>query len=182
MFELITSLFGGGLTGLIGSVVSRIFDYKTKQLEITANQQKFAHDLAMRKADAEIMAQEWAARTRVAEVETAGREAVADAQAFAESFKEPPRYSAGATLTPAQTWLLVILDFTRGMVRPGLTIYLCVITTMVYLQARWLLGPGIKSDDSVQILNKIIAMILYLTTTCVLWWFGTRSKQAPPKV
>ena len=64
---LITSAFGGGITGLLGGVVDKVFTYKTKKLEIEQNRERFAHEVNMRKADAEIMAQEWAARTKVAD-------------------------------------------------------------------------------------------------------------------
>lgn len=178
-FEALASLFGGGLTGLIGSVVSRIFDYKTKKLEIEQARERFAHEVAMRRVDAEILQAEYAGRTKVAEVEASGREAVADAQAFAASFNEPVRYSADVAPTAGQGWLLVLLDVLRGLVRPGLTIYLCVITTMVYLQARWLLGAGISPDAAQATLDRIIETVLYLTSACTLWWFGSRVKSQP---
>ena len=104
------------------------------------------------------------------------------AQAFAASFNEPVRYSEGVQATPTQAWLLLLLDLVRGLVRPGLTVYLCFVTTVVYLQARGLLvASPLTPEQAVGMVNQIIATVLYLTTTCVLWWFGTRSKQASPK-
>ena len=187
MFEflggLVTSILGGGVTGILGVAVQRIADYKNKRLDLELSKQKFDHEIAMRRADAEIMAQEWAARTKVAEVEAAGKEAVADSQAFAASFNlEPQQYASGASMSPGQAWLMVILDFVRGIVRPSLTMYLCVLTTLVYIEARRTLGgTAVTSQEALELMKMVVGTILYLATTCVLWYFGTRNKQAPPK-
>jgi hypothetical protein len=176
LFTGIASIFGGGLTGLIGSVTQRIFEFKTKKLEIELQKEKFANEIALKKADAEIMAQEWAARTKVAEVEGAAKVEVEDAKAFNTALtSEPQRYSQGE-LSNKQNWLMVVLDFARGVIRPGLTLYLCAITTVIYVKASRLLKsdiilPGMAYD----LVNQIISTILYLTTTCVLFWFGTRN-------
>ena len=179
------SIFGGGATGLLGIVAQRWADYKNKQLDIELQRTKYEHEIKLREADAAIMAQEWAARTRVAEVEAAGREAVADSQAFTASFgMEPTRYSEGVKPSRGQGWVLVLLDALRGAVRPVLTVYLCVLTTLVYLQARDLLAgeDGMTAEQALDLVRLVVGTILYLTTTCVLWWFGTRNKGGAPKV
>lgn len=171
---LITSAFGGGLTGLLGGVVDKVFTYKTKKLEIEQNRERYAHEVNMRKADAEIMAQEWAARTKVAEVEGAAKVDVADAAAFAASFNEPERYAT--EVTEKQNWLMVGLDVCRGVVRPGLTLYLCILTTLLYLKAHKLVPSEVPVDHALGMVTEIQNTIMYLTTTCILWWFGTRNK------
>ena len=182
IIELFSSFFGGGLAGLIGAVVQRFFEYKSKQLEITANKDKYAHELLMRDADAKIMQAEWAAKIRVAEVEAAGKEGAADAEAFAASFKEPTRYSESAPITTTQTWLLVGLDVVRGLVRPGLTLYLSAITTVIFVQALILMEKGgYSTADAAVLVVRVVDTILYLTTACVLWWFGSRVKNGPPR-
>ena len=80
---------------------------------------------------------------------------------------------------------MIVMDVIRGVIRPGLTVYLCVLTTIVYFQAvRLLLSVGIQMDVSraMKLTELVVGTILYLTTTCVLWWFGTRNRQKPPKV
>jgi hypothetical protein len=181
---LVGNIFSGGATGLIGMVAQRWADFKNKQLDLQLEKMKFDNAIELRKVDAQIMAQEWAARTKVAEVEAAGKEAVADAAAFGESYKlEPQRYSDNVKPTWGQGWLLVILDFIRGIIRPGLTIYLCAITTMVYLQVRMLLGgEDLSAAAALDAWKMVVGTLLYLTTTCVVWWYGTRNKNAAPKV
>jgi len=183
--EILTSVLGGGITGILGAVVTRIADYKNKKLDLEANKEKYAHEIRLREADAKIMEQEWAARTKVAEVEATGKEAVADAQAFNTALtSEPQRYYEAKKYTPGQAWGLIVLDIARGIVRPALTVYLCAITTIVYMEARQLLGDGstIPVTETVALVKLIISTVLYLTTTCVLFWFGTRNKQSAPKV
>lgn len=175
IFSAIASLFGGGLTGLIGGVTEKIFAYKAKKLELEQNKQKYAHEVNMKEADAKIMAQEWAARTKVADIEANAKIEEADAKAFSASFNEPVRYAKGK-LTEKQNWMMVFLDVLRGIVRPALTIYLCAITTILYLKARLLVPDVVPVDQALTMVDSITNTILYLTTTCVLWWFGTRNK------
>ncbi len=170
------SILSGGLTGLLGVVVQRIADYKNKQLDIQISREKNEHDIKMREVDALIMAQEWAARTQVATIEAESKMDVADSAAFASSFNEPVRYSEGVKPTKFAGSMLILLDFIRGIVRPGLTIYLCVLTTMIYFQAKNLIGEGLDPLKAYDLLNEIVGTVLYLTVTCLLWWFGVRNK------
>lgn len=179
---LLSSIIGGGATGILGIAVQRIADYKNRQLDIEITKANHIHEANMREVDAKIMAQEWAARTKVAEVEGAVKVDVADSQVFAASFNEPTQYSSILKPNEKQGWLLVILDFIRGLVRPVLTVYLCVLTTLVYLQARSLLGTQMESVQAFEVLQKVVDTIMYLTTTCVLWWYGTRNKGPTPKL
>lgn len=173
----ITSLFGGGLTGIIGSVVSSVYAYKSKQLDIELQKEKYANEVELKKADAAIMAQEWTARTQIAATTAEAQMDSEASKAFAASLSsEPQRYAEGS-LTPRQTWLMVLLDFARGIIRPGLTLYLVVITTLIYFQARSLMGAGMSAEQAVDLLSLIVKTVLYLTSTTVLWWFGTRFKK-----
>lgn len=185
MLELIgtaaSAILGGGATGILGAAVQRYADYKGRQLDLQAQASKQAHEVAMREADARIMAQEWAARTQVATIEGDAREVEADAKTLAASYQmEPQHYSGSVKPTRGQGWLLVLLDVLRGVVRPGLTIYLCVLTTQIYNELAGQVGP-LTADQRYETTKLIVGTILYLFTTVTLWWFGTRSKGAQPK-
>lgn len=188
MLEILGTIFGsifsGGATGLIGVVLQRFADYKNKQLDMKLEQQRAENELAKRRVDAEIMAQEWAGRLKVAQEEGATARDVAESNAFGQSLlKEPERYSYAKTLTPAQQWIMVVLDAARGVVRPFLTIYLCALTTYVWIQVRGLVGTAsVEEDAALEVWKLVVSQILYLTTTVVLWWFGTRNKQDAPKI
>jgi hypothetical protein len=182
MFEVLGVIFGnifsGGATGLLGVIAQRFADYKNKQLDMELEKQRHANAVELRRVDAEIMAQEWAAKTKVAEVEADAAKDVAASNAFAESFKmEPQQYSDSKRLTPRQQWVMVILDALRGSVRPLLTLYLIVLTTAVWIQARAKLGvEDLTGETALEVWKMVVGNILYLTTTVVLWWFGTRNK------
>jgi hypothetical protein len=179
MVELLGTIFGsifsGGATGLLGVVFQRFADYKNKQLDMQLEAQKQLNAIAMKEMDAKIMAQEWAAKLQVVEVETAGKIDVADSAAFAKSFEMEPKQYATGKLTNGQKWVMVCLDAIRGIIRPFLTIYLCVLTTIVYNQAHTLLGQTMDAAAALEVVKLVIGTILYLTTTCVLWWYGTRN-------
>lgn len=182
---IFSSVVGGGMTGILGVVVQRIADYKNKQLDLQLVTLKNNHEVHMREVDAEIMREEWTARTKIAEVEAEAKEDVAESQAFAASFNEPVRYSEPTKHSIGQSWVMVILDAIRGLVRPTLTIYLCALTTIIYLHSKKLLylhGVNMTPDQAIKHVNLIIGTVLYLTTTCVLWWFGTRNKTPQPKI
>jgi len=182
--SVLGSVFTGGLTGIFSAGIQRFFDFLHVKQELAMKKVDHEHEIAMRRVDGELMAQEWAQRTKVAEVEAAGKEAVADAGAFAASFAmEPKQYSARVKTGPVTGFMLVLLDFIRGIIRPGLTVYLCAITTMVYLEAKAvvvMLGKTLDPVAAMDTYTLIINTILYLTTTCVLHWFGTRNKQKAP--
>lgn len=157
---MISDLVFGGITGLVGGIAQKWADYKTKKLEIELAKQKAEHEIAMRKVDAEIMSQEFAGRVKVADIE-------ADGKAFAASFNEPTLYSEKVNPNEKQGWLLVVVDFLRGIVRPFLTLYLCGITTVMYLRT-----DGGRIDP-----QSVVDTVLFLTTTATCWWFGSRGKK-----
>ena len=170
IFSGIASILGGGLTGLAGSVVQRIYEFKSKKIDLQIEQQRLANEIALRKIDAEIQKNEWASRIKVAETE-------GDSTAFNTALTSEPKRFSKAKLTNSQNWLMVLLDLLRGIVRPGLTIYLCTIITIIYTRAYNLLDKEILSPASAfELVTSIVNTILYLTTTAVLFYFGTRNK------
>lgn len=184
-FDLISgimSIVSGGATGLIGVIAQRAFDAWNKKQELDKLKAQWDHDAVMKDKDAAIMAQEWASRTKIAGTEADAAKDVAQSNAFAESLKsQNMRYSEGKATGAFLTGCLVLLDVVIGLIRPLLTIYLCALTTYVYFEVRLLLGKeAITTNEALDIWKLVICTILYLTTTCILWWFGTRNKQAQP--
>ena len=192
MLETLGTIFGaifsGGATGIIGVVAQRFADYKNKQLDMQLEAQRHANAVALKEVDLKYMQAESEAKLKVVNVETQGavdvatiskeaQESAADAAAFAASFKMEPQVYHGAQLTPGQNWLMVVLDVFRGSVRPALTLYLCVLTTMIYFQAKGLLAEeDLDVKQAMDLTDYIVHSILYLFTTVTLWYFGTRNK------
>lgn len=142
---MITDLVFGGIVGLVGGITEKVAVFKTKKLEL------------------EIAREEAVTRTKIASIEATAKVEAEDAKALGESFKlEPKKYGI--------KWL----DILRGSIRPVLTVYLCLLTTLVYLQTRKLLGIDIPIDIAADLLKKIIDTVLFLTVTACSWWFGSR--------
>lgn len=181
---LIGSIFSGGATGLIGVAIQRFADFKNKQLDMALERQRGEIEIEKRHADLAIMAKEYEGKVQVAQVEGATAKDVADTQAFAQSlFKEPERYSNSNNVSPRQQWVLVLLDALRGAVRPLLTLYLCALTTYIWYQVKTKLETeDLDAAAALEVWKYVVQNILYLTTTVVLWWFGTRNKQGPPRL
>ena len=65
----VSAIAGGAFTGLFGVAVQRYFDLKKYALDTENNKLKYAHEENLRRLDADIMREEWASRTKIAEVE-----------------------------------------------------------------------------------------------------------------
>ncbi len=174
ILDSVLSVMSGGITGLVGTALQGYYTYKSKQLDIDLEKNKAANEIELRKIDIQMQAQEWASRTQIAEITAQGETDKADANALIASYNEPQQYSEKSMLSHTQEWVMVGLDALKAIIRPGLTVYLCAITTMIYLQTRAMIGDN--TGDSFAVLQKLIDTVLYLTTTCVLWWFGSRNK------
>ncbi|MYE02056.1 MAG: hypothetical protein F4Y03_12420 [Alphaproteobacteria bacterium] len=151
--SFVPTLLSGGLTGLLGSIFSRVTDFYERK-------QAHAHEVELRRLDNE-----------VAKTEAAGAEAAARAQAEGEAetaaFRalEASYRDASQRLTKGDSWLMLFADFVRTMLRPGVTWVLIGLCAAIY----WTLGHG---DESLR--SQLVHMVIYLTETVVLWWFGTR--------
>ena len=182
---IVSSIIGGGATGLLGAALQRFFDHKAKALDIEQLKIKQGHEIELRKVDAEIMREEWSQRVEVARIEGDSRESVADSQAFSASFQmEPQRYSDGVKPSRFQGGMLITLDFIRAIVRPVLTLYLTVIATLIYLDAKALMsneGITLGATEAYDLVKNVTSTLLYLCTSVVMWYFGVRPRQQPPR-
>lgn len=156
---LLGSILSGGATGLLGTAIQRYADHQNKKLDLQLEQARFDHQIALLKAQSESQMD------------------IEDSKAFAESYHlEPKKYSEGS-YSEKQKWVMVCLDFARGIVRPGLTLYLCALTTIIYYKSAKLLAADfILPSMAYDLLSQIINTFLYIFTTCCLWYFGTRNK------
>lgn len=184
MFEILGTLLAGvlsgGATGLLGVLIQRWFDHKNRQQDIDMLKLQLANAVELSKLETE-------RASRVAEADMQARFAEADADVLQASF----RHDAASYLAPeAQrrkgwvggivTLLMGLVDFMRGILRPGMTAYLCWLTTIMFWWVRELAdrhGLSLTADQVMQLMVQIIATILYVFTTSALWWFGTR----PPR-
>jgi len=183
MWDLIlgvgTSILTGGATGLLGTSLSMLGDHFKRQQDLEMKRLDNAHEM-------EVMKFEWGSRERIAITEADAAMDVQDGKTFAASYNmEPKRYAPLKGMNPVIKFLLGIVDFWRGLIRPAMTTYLVVIVTMMYWQFLGFMeqeGVVLKETFIVQIVTHIVYSIVYLAMTCTLWWFGTRNKNQPPSI
>ena len=162
--EILTSLLAGGLTGLLGTVL-------TGGLKIFHKRQAHRQEIELRKIDLSMINAEAAAAERVAVIEAESEKAQAEYDALQASYKEAAtRFTEGYRMSSAQVWVLLGIDVVRGLMRPALTLFLVISTTTIYFSL-----TGAMDLPAVEMQERIIATLLYLTTTCVTWWFGGRT-------
>ena len=156
--DLFLSFLTGGASGLLGTVLSGVMTFFQAK-------QRHQQAVEMRHMDLEEMRLETETAEKRAALELEARTAEADAKALAASYREAgSRWSKGLTLTPLQVWVMVFIDAIRGLMRPALTLFYLYGTYAIWSAVT----PG--AEDG---LHAAHAMV-YLSTTCTLWWFGSR--------
>jgi len=77
---------------------------------------------------------------------------------------------------------MVLVDFVRGLTRPGITLYMCALTTLIYIEMQGIVSKAgsqaFTPEDAVGIIKLIVEGVIYLTTMAVGWWFATRAKKS----
>ena len=157
MLETIMSVFAGGATGLLGSVITRAFDFFQKR-------QDHKREMELRRLDLEIANVEASGAERVAavEAESAAEQSTWAAlrASFASESRRLSRHGDG--------WAMVMVDVVRGLIRPILTLGLIALIAVIYFSV------GAADLAAAEIRPRIIDTVLYLATAAVLWWFGSR--------
>ena len=186
MFSAITSFLGsavfGGLTGLLGGIVNRVGDYFTLKEN---NKQKLAmldKELDITKVEAEkelTLAREKNMTDReVAETQALEKSYEADKATYFTSDIQKELPEGAKTITAIA---MAFVDFVRGLTRPGITLYMCLLTTLIYIQMQDIIAAsGSKAftpESAIKIIMIIIDGVIYLTTMAVGWWFASRAKQ-----
>jgi len=175
MLSILTTLIGGGVTGLLGTAITSVLGY-FKQKE----ENKMA--LALEDSRRKTLTLQANINLKMAEAKVRGaidlEEIRQEGEARITSYEnDKAAYATGDTAK--NSFLFILVDFLRGIIRPGLTIYLIVLTTLTYLKADALvnaIGVDILNvDDAIAMVKEINATILYLTVVCVSWYFGNRS-------
>lgn len=184
MWELIL----GGLTGLIGSSITAWTNYKTQKL-------KNDHDIAMVEAETNAMIAETKANIEITKTQTEADVEMADTEAYSKGIVEGNKGSFSEKwinkLFGVKGWLSFLsiptaimlsvlfglVDFLKGLMRPGLTMYLVGMTTWITMMAWEIMNQNqvtITAEQAYNIFTDVINIVIYLTVSCVTWWFADR--------
>jgi len=184
LIEALGTVLTGGLTGLLGSALTTTFGFFNQKA-------KNKHELAMRKLDHELMVKEAEIGMQVTEAELQGDLALSMEESRREALKQTAQDKlAGTTLdklfdhkwtTPFGVFIAVLfglLDFIKGFIRPGMTLYMTVLVTMIYLSAKQTLnqpGLGLTAPQALELIHQLLDTVMFVFTTITLWWFGERA-------
>lgn len=173
--ETLGAIFGGGATGLLGSIINSVGDYLKMR-------EKNKHDQRMAEIETEHLKMEIDRDVIVAKEAATAKMEEAGAKVQEASYEADKRTYLPTKAVESHiviVMLMAVVDFLRGIVRPGLTIYLCIITTVLYFHVAKILkaaGGVLTTEQAYSLTQTIILGILYITFTAVGWWFGSRSK------
>ena len=169
MLELLAGVLSGGATGLLGTALTGVFSFLGKK-------QAHKQELELRQLDIELTRFEAESAERVSALELESDKAQAEADALKASYRQSViRFTEGYDLSGAQVWALLFLDCVRGLMRPALTLAFVAITGVIYFTIDGYTGIASIDEAADDIRLQIIMTVLFLTTTCVTWWFGGRS-------
>ena len=178
----------GGVTGLLGNALTAWNNYKTQKL-------KNEHDQRMYDFKIKEIAAQTDAAIKITEAKVAGAVELADSDAYTESQKQGNKALFGDSwiqkLLDMEGWLkyitvpiatflatlLGIVDVLKGLMRPGLTIYLTGITTWLTWKAYGIMmmaGATIPAAQAFELYKEVTSIVIYLTVSCITWWFGDR--------
>ena len=183
------NLIFGGITGLIGSITTSITNYKIQKL-------KNEHEVIMVKENTKAMIAETQANIEITQVETEATIELADSHAYLKSIELGNKNMFSQkwidNLFAVQGWtrfiaipvgvliafLFGMVDFLKAFTRPGITWLFTGATLFLGFTAWTVLGDaGMSAMDTtaaLAILTHIMDIVLYLTVSCVTWWFGDR--------
>jgi hypothetical protein len=158
MLDLIMGVLSGGVTGLLGTVISG-------GMKFFENKQKHSYELSIMEMEMRQMDREAANAVKIAETAMEGADRTAAWAALEASYKE-----STARMSKGDSPWLVLVDVVRGLMRPVMTLGLLVLLAVIYFTV----ADGLAAADGLPMRVSIILTVSYLATTSVLWWFGTR--------
>lgn len=181
----------GGVTGLVGNIITGVMKYKNQKLQ-------FQHEARMVALETAAMREEAKMKIAITKAEIEGAVELADAHAYTQTlkaadkqlfsdqwierlFKVQGKFGSFFAI-PVATLLatgFAFVDWLRGIMRPALTIYLTVMSSIITYMAWTIMQQhGIEhltADAALGIYNQTTSIVIYLTVSCVTWWFGDRT-------
>lgn len=171
--DALGAIVSGGTTGLLGAGISLVGELKKQKMI-------FDHDERMEDLKQKGMQLEASLKMDIAKTEGAVKIDLSEMQSFSQSqINDKASYSDPTKMGAIGRFFMGMVDFFRGMIRPSITIYMAVLTTLIYKELMDMVGGlegVIDKDMALSLVQQVILVVLYITSTVILWWFGTRQK------
>jgi hypothetical protein len=146
------SALSGGLLGVLGFGVKAFFGFLADREKRALVAVQHAHELALIREQRATLA-----------VETEHEREIA-----AEETRRASYDFADVTGQPVWTWVASVVS----LMRPLLTLYLTAVASLIVYDQLFGAAPDVF------VRNEAVALVMMLTSSCVLWWFGDRPRQA----
>ena len=147
MMDMIFSVLTGGATGILGSVLGKVFNFADVFIEEKRAKGEHERTIEMHRLQSELRADELESELAIVQEQSAGAAQVAS-------------YAMMTGVEVPYPWVAAILR----LMRPLLTVMLVGIVWYIYA----------SSNDLAQ-QETIIQSVIYMSSTAVLWWFGDRA-------
>jgi len=191
MFDPITGIMSI-LTGIGGSIVTSVVNYKMKKLDIELQKEKFKHEENMIDKQTEAMIKEAEANIKVTQTITEGQIELAETKAFSDSIKQQTQtlfqkdymqflFNSNSKFLQWLGGIIMIffafIDMVKASIRPGIAIYLGGIATYFTLKAYEICGSlqnAFPPDKAAQLLLLIVTTLLQMLLVAWGWYFADR--------
>lgn len=176
---ILESIGLGAITGLVGPIITNITNYKLQK-------EKNSHEILKIKAESEAVTVEANANIQIERTITEGKIAEGELTALTESmknadvdmFKESYMDKLPGWVAGIIAFCMLQIDMLRRSIRPVATIYLMGATTWITVKAYEILqvnGPeAISVIWAQKLFEDVIITVIYLTVSCISWWFCDR--------
>ena len=182
------SALAGGVTGFIGGIFRQRHDRKMKEIELKEKQIEIAENDKDRQFQLDVMDKEAENAEKIAKIQFDEKKFTGDMNALMASIKaDQASYSKAwaEKVSPGMANIiglgLGIVDTIRGLIRPGITLYLVYLMADIWKSAKASLLSKIATDEkfAAAFSLRVTDMIMYLTGLSVGWWFGSRPTKPP---
>lgn len=166
-----------GLIKLLGSagfgtIFGGLMGIVNRKVDLQADKQKQDHELAMRDKDAAIMAQEWAARTKVAEVEGAAMVEAEGYKALSESYSFAKPAKGGK------------MESFSAFIRPFISIGYFLITSAgsawILYYAFYVAKVQLNNEQIGELVMYVISWVAFMGGATIGWWYAMRPGSKMP--
>lgn len=176
----------GVTTGFLGNLITSFTNLKTQKI-------KNEHELKMRDYDIQERKQEAEMQISVANAQLQGRIEETEAAAYAETLREANKplldQATLQNLTSANqpvwsriisqvlVFIMGVVDAFRAVMRPGLTTYLTILTSIITFKAIDIISAKqalLSPLEAHSLFTQVTDIVIYLTVSCITWWFGDR--------
>lgn len=189
ILSALTSGALGTIFGGIGNLINQWF--QKKQIEM-----KYKHEVDMARVQIDILNARTDAAIKITKAEVEGKIDLEEAKAYShsqvvgnqkhfsdawmEKFLEQTGVMRYVSVPAAfiLMCLFALIDFLKGIMRPGLTLYFTVLSSIITFKSYQILQAGgfyaLNEEQAVLYFTIAVDTCIMLTTTCVTWWFGDR--------